>query len=133
MFIEKNDLEAVKKKLLNPRYLISSGDSPVIIKVSARIFLVKIKLLMIVLKESCRYNSLHICAIYNHYEICEFILKTLSDVNFIRLLYVSDTIEQTNLRVQRLLDLYLNMPEKGVNQKGGKIVFLINKIFIIFL
>jgi hypothetical protein len=34
MFIEKNDLEAVKKKLLNPRYLISSGDSPVIIKVS---------------------------------------------------------------------------------------------------
>ena len=33
MFIEKNDLVSVKKKLINPRYLISSGDSPVIIKV----------------------------------------------------------------------------------------------------
>ena len=36
MFIEKNDLVSVEKKLVNPRFLISSGDSPVIIKVSNR-------------------------------------------------------------------------------------------------
>lgn len=98
MFIEKNDLVSVKKKLINPRYLISSGDSPVIIK------------------ESCRYNTLHICAINNHFDICEYILNILSNVDFIRSLYTNDTCEQAEMRIERIMDLYLNMPEKGFHE-----------------
>lgn len=39
MLIEKKDLNGVKNKvLINPRYLISSGDSPVIVKVKTNLF-----------------------------------------------------------------------------------------------
>jgi ankyrin repeat and LEM domain-containing protein 2 len=59
---------------------------------------------------------LHICAKENRPEICEFLLKTLNSVAFIQKLYVNDSIEQSRTRSQHLLDLYINMPEKGLNE-----------------
>lgn len=57
---------------------------------------------------------MHTCAKINQYEICDFILKTLASYNFIQFLYKNDSIEQAKNRSEHLLDLYLNMPEKGV-------------------
>ena len=68
------------------------------------------------LKEAFRYNALHLCGKNNCFEVCEFLLNTLNSVNFIQKLYVNDTSEQSRTRVVHILDLYLNMPEKGLNE-----------------
>ncbi len=97
-FIEKSQVTKFKDKVAsNPRYLISSGDAPVAVQ------------------EAFRYNCLHVGAKCNQHEIVAYVLKTLHDVALYRALYVGDTHEQSVIRSQRLLDLYLNTPEKGVS------------------
>jgi len=59
---------------------------------------------------------LHLCAKENSYEVGEFLLNILSSVSFIQKLYINEPIEQSKARVAHLLDLYLNMPEKGLNE-----------------
>ncbi|KAG8230607.1 hypothetical protein J437_LFUL004519 [Ladona fulva] len=114
--IEKGDvdkfLEIVWK---NPRYLVSSGDTPTI------------------LQEGSRYNALHVASKTGNAAMCEAILETVSNPSFIRLLYCgndestnsenkertqgSHIDDQTVLNcVAYLLDLYLNTPEKGRNE-----------------
>ncbi|KAK0162826.1 hypothetical protein PV327_006570 [Microctonus hyperodae] len=99
--IENGDLEAVKKTALeNPRYLISSGDTPAI------------------LQEGCRYNALHIASSKGsrNVEMCKLILDTVSDPEFVALHYGKDDSKTYVNRAQVLLDLYLNTPDKGLNE-----------------
>lgn len=79
----------------NPRYLISSGDTPTI------------------LKESFRYNALHVAALAKNAKMCSLILEIVSDVKFIQLFYGKDNARSADEVSPILLDLYLNMPEKG--------------------
>lgn len=92
--IEQGDIESVQKTIWsNPRYLVSSGDTPTI------------------LKESFRYNALHVASIARNPEMCSVILETVGDPKFVELLHGKD---DTAVEVSRiLLDLYLNMPERG--------------------
>ncbi len=97
-FIEKGDvesfLECVQK---NPRYLITIGDAPEI------------------LKPPTRYNALHCAVIAGQVDICTQILSILQDDNFWAVLYPDDDPETVRpSRKQHLLDLYLNMQDKGV-------------------
>ncbi|KAF5300003.1 hypothetical protein FQR65_LT09259 [Abscondita terminalis] len=82
----------------NPRYLISSGDTPSI------------------LQEGPRYNALHVAAKSKNRSMCELILNTISDINFIKLLYGDDNNQDPSERAVILLDLYLNTPDKGLNE-----------------
>jgi hypothetical protein len=97
--IETNKIDEFKEFIIsNPRLLISDGDSPVVVQ------------------QAFHYNCLHICAKSNRPEICDFILSTLSQVAFLKRLYISDSIDQINERKHHLIDLYLNMPDKGFNE-----------------
>ena len=80
----------------NPRFLVSSGDTPVI------------------LMEGPRYNACHIAAKDASAHVLRLILTTVSDKKFMKLLYPFDSDTITESRVNYLLDLYLNTPEKGV-------------------
>lgn len=48
--------------------------------------------------------------------MCELILNTVSDISFIKLLYGDDVHQNPEDRSRVLLDLYLNMPDKGLNE-----------------
>ncbi|XP_050080144.1 ankyrin repeat and LEM domain-containing protein 2 homolog [Anopheles maculipalpis] len=96
--IEANNIDEVRTMIQqNPRYLISSGDTPTI------------------LKEGPRYNALHITAIEGRSDICRLILQTIENPSYIELLHgqrTSSTEEVTAI----LLDLYLNTPDKCRNE-----------------
>ena len=70
----------------------------------------------IVLQEGCRYNALHVAAMAKNAEICELVLRTVSDVAFMQLLYGEDDVVSCRDRADILLDLYLNTPCKGMNE-----------------
>ncbi|XP_059222566.1 ankyrin repeat and LEM domain-containing protein 2 homolog [Stomoxys calcitrans] len=95
--IEDDDYNRVKQTIWdNPRYLVSSGDTPT------------------TLKEGYRYNAMHVCALSNRPQIAELILKTVSDTKFADLLtgkkYDQKMCQELCIN---LLDYYLNIPEKG--------------------
>lgn len=94
--IEQDNYETVFDTIWsNPRYLIGSGDTPSI------------------LKESFRYNALHVAALAKNVRMCKLILETISDPKFVQMLHGKDD-KRTAAEVSLiLLDLYLNMPEKG--------------------
>uniref|UniRef100_A0A182TAM9 ANKLE2 third alpha/beta domain-containing protein n=1 Tax=Anopheles maculatus TaxID=74869 RepID=A0A182TAM9_9DIPT len=96
--IEANNIDEVRTMIQqNPRYLISSGDTPTI------------------LKEGPRYNALHITAIEGRSDICRLLLQTIGNPSYIELLHgqrTSSTDEVTAI----LLDLYLNTPDKCRNE-----------------
>lgn len=94
--IEKGDYERVKDIIWsNPRYLVSSGETPV------------------VLMEGPRYNACHISAKECKSHILQLILNTVSDRKFMKMLFPCDESEITDIRIDFLLDLYLNTPDKG--------------------
>lgn len=94
--IEQNDKESAENLIRsNPRYLVSSGDTPTI------------------LKESFRYNALHVAAISKNGEMATLVLETVGDPEFIKLLHGKDDDRTAEDVSNILLDLYLNMPEKG--------------------
>ncbi|CAH0560246.1 unnamed protein product [Brassicogethes aeneus] len=96
----ENGLYKVVKDTIwqNPRYLVSSGDTPSI------------------LQEGARYNALHVCAKSKNAPITELVLNTVSNAEFIKLLYGDDNAENAEQRAKILLDLYLNTPNKGLNE-----------------
>jgi hypothetical protein len=49
-------------------------------------------------------------------EICDLILWTVSNVEFIQLLYGDDDTTSCQDRARILLDLYLNTPDKALNE-----------------
>lgn len=92
--IEKNELDMVRNIVqLNPRYLVSSGDMPTI------------------LKEGPRYNALHVAAIVGNTDMCKLILQTIERPGFIEFLH-GQRNPSTDEVSAILLDLYLNMPDK---------------------
>lgn len=94
--IEQADIESARNLIWsNPRYLASSGDTPTI------------------LKESFRYNALHVCAISKNAKMAKLILETVSNPDFIKLLHGKDDDRTAKEVSEILLDLYLNTPEKG--------------------
>ncbi|XP_055525620.1 ankyrin repeat and LEM domain-containing protein 2 homolog [Wyeomyia smithii] len=93
--IEKNELDMARNIIqLNPRYLVSSGDMPTI------------------LKEGPRYNALHVAAMEGHGEMCKLILRTIENPGFIEFLH-GQRNPSTDEVSAILLDLYLNMPDKS--------------------
>lgn len=94
--IEQGDKESAQYLIRsNPRYLVSSGDTPTI------------------LKESCRWNALHVAAIAKNAEMATLVLETVGDPDFIKLLHGKDDDRTAEDVSNILLDLYLNMPEKA--------------------
>ncbi|XP_058127085.1 ankyrin repeat and LEM domain-containing protein 2 homolog [Anopheles ziemanni] len=91
--IEANNIAEVTATIRNPRYLVSSGDTPTI------------------LKEGPRYNALHITAIEGRAEICRLILQTIENSSYIERLHGQRT-NSTDEVSTILLDLYLNTPDK---------------------
>lgn len=94
--IEAGNYERVKNIVWeNPRFLISSGDTPTS------------------LKEGCRYNAMHIAAQYNQARVAELILKIISDIEFTQLYAGKKSNGQMCAALnENLLDYYLNMPDK---------------------
>lgn len=82
----------------NPRYLVSSGDTPTN------------------LKEGYRYNALHICATEKKPLVADLILKTISNLKFFELLHNMSDQQFCQNASDMLLDYYLNIPEKGRNE-----------------
>ncbi|KAL7724466.1 hypothetical protein ACLKA6_004011 [Drosophila palustris] len=95
--IEAGNYERVKRIVWdNPRFLISSGDTPTS------------------LKEGYRYNAMHICAQGNQALVAELILKIISDRDFTQLYAGKKSSgEMCAAMNENLLDYYLNMPDKG--------------------
>ncbi|XP_078589977.1 ankyrin repeat and LEM domain-containing protein 2-like [Branchiostoma floridae x Branchiostoma japonicum] len=79
----------------NPRFLISSGDTPVI------------------LQEGSRWSALHVAAKANLPNMCELVLDILQDREFLQLMYPGDDPATEARRQKFLVDLYLNTPDKG--------------------
>lgn len=79
----------------NPRYLIGSGDNPTIVQ------------------EGCRYNVMHVGAKENQASICQLVLETLEDPEFMRLMYPDDDPSMLQKRICYIVDLYLNTPDKA--------------------
>ena len=50
----------------------------------------------------------------NQAGVAQLLLDTLNDPTFYQLLYPQDTSEMTAQRLEHMVDLYLNMPDKGV-------------------
>lgn len=97
--IEMGEIEAVEKIIWkNPRFLISSGDTPCI------------------LQEGSRYNALHVASKTKNAAIAELILNVISSQEFILLLYGEDNTQNTLDRANMFVDLYLNTPDKGFNE-----------------
>ena len=80
----------------NPRYLVSAGDAPEM------------------LKPSTRYNALHVATRCNKVEFCREIISIIESIEFWTKLYPDDSEEATVRRRKHVVDLYLNMPDKIV-------------------
>lgn len=97
--IEENNLDMINHTIWkNPRYLVSSGDTPTS------------------LKEGFRYNALHICATEKKPLVADLILKTISDLKFFELLHGMTDQQFCENASEMLVDYYLNIPEKGRNE-----------------
>jgi ankyrin repeat protein len=67
-------------------------------------------------QEGSRYNALHVAAKARNAEICSRILQTVGNVAFIQRLYGDDDIACCEDRARILVDLYLNTPDKALNE-----------------
>ncbi|NWW79269.1 ANKL2 protein, partial [Climacteris rufus] len=93
--VEKGDTATFSELIWsNPRYLIGSGDNPTVVQ------------------EGCRYNVMHVAAKENQPGICQLLLDTLENPEFMRLMYPDDTDAMLKNRIQYIVDLYLNTPDK---------------------
>ncbi|XP_069727476.1 ankyrin repeat and LEM domain-containing protein 2 [Phaenicophaeus curvirostris] len=93
--VEKGDTTTFSELIWsNPRYLIGSGDNPTIVQ------------------EGCRYNVMHVAAKENQPGICQLLLDTLENPEFMRLMYPDDNDAMLKNRIQYIVDLYLNTPDK---------------------
>ena len=84
-------------------------------------------------QEGCRYNALHVCAMKNQPAAAMLILETLEDAAFMARLYPQDAESARGDRIHHMLDLYLNMPDKGVwNSQFGDFMGKYNLNMILF-
>ncbi|KAG5684775.1 hypothetical protein PVAND_013988 [Polypedilum vanderplanki] len=97
--IEQNHVQKVFEMIsTNPRYLVSSGDTPAI------------------LKEGPRYNALHVAAMNNHAKMAKLILQTVEQPQFIEMLHGFKNHPNIEIMCQNLLESYLNTPDKSRNE-----------------
>ncbi|KAJ8728864.1 hypothetical protein PYW07_006560 [Mythimna separata] len=83
----------------NPRFLVSSGNTPAI------------------MQEGSRYNALHIAAKASNAEICNLILTTVGNPMFVQTLYGMDADPDSCKEFASILvDRYLNTPDKAINE-----------------
>lgn len=95
--IEEGDLRRFQDSVWeNPRYLITSGDTPEILQLG------------------CRYNALHCAVRSRKLDICKELLNIVQGDRFWRLVYSDDSEAVRQTRRDHLLDLYLNMQDKVV-------------------
>ena len=95
--IEAGDVEKFSETVwANPRYLITSGDTPEI------------------LQQGCRYNALHCAVRSGKLDVCQELLRIIQDKHFWKLVYPDDSDVVRQTRRDHLLDLYLNMQDKVV-------------------
>ncbi|KFP35007.1 Ankyrin repeat and LEM domain-containing protein 2, partial [Chlamydotis macqueenii] len=93
--VEKGDTATFSELIWsNPRYLIGSGDNPTVVQ------------------EGCRYNAMHVAAKENQPGICQLLLDTLENPEYMRLMYPDDNDTMLKNRIQYIVDLYLNTPDK---------------------
>ncbi|NWI09411.1 ANKL2 protein, partial [Crypturellus soui] len=93
--VEKGDIATFSELIWsNPRYLIGSGDNPTVVQ------------------EGCRYNVMHVAAKENQPAICQLLLDTLENPEFMRLMYPDDNDTMLKKRIRYIVDLYLNTPDK---------------------
>ncbi|XP_062445843.1 ankyrin repeat and LEM domain-containing protein 2 isoform X2 [Rhea pennata] len=93
--VEKGDIATFSELIWsNPRYLIGSGDNPTVVQ------------------EGCRYNVMHVAAKENQPGICQLLLDTLENPEFMRLMYPDDNDLMLKKRIRYIVDLYLNTPDK---------------------
>lgn len=96
--IEQNNVQKVYELIcLNPRYLVSSGDTPSI------------------LKEGPRYNALHVAAMNKHAKMAKLILQTVEQTEFVERLHGVKDDPNILVMTQFLLESYLNTPDKSRN------------------
>ncbi|VDM96199.1 unnamed protein product [Thelazia callipaeda] len=94
--IEAKDDETFTKMVSeNPRYLINiSSDTPTIVV------------------EGFRYNALHVASKCGNFNVVEYVLNFVCDIEKLLTLYETSE-ENVRMRSNILLDCYLNMPDKG--------------------
>lgn len=80
----------------NPRYLITQGDAPEVLKLGPR------------------YNALHCAVKVGSLEMCKKLFEILEGDRYWSLVYPGDVVEVRNKRRDHLIDLYLNTCDKGV-------------------
>lgn len=115
--IEAGNYKFVKEIIWqNPRYLVSSGDTPAILQVTYNYLSISIVDIALYFQEGPRYNAMHVAAKSRNAEIAELVLDTVSNTEFIKLLYGDDNEQNAEDRTSVLLDLYLNTPNKGLNE-----------------
>lgn len=97
--IEQDHVQKVYELIMtNPRYLVSSGDTPSI------------------LKEGPRYNALHVAAMNKHAKMAKLILQTVEQSSFIELLHGFKDDSNIEEMSRFLLESYLNTPDKSRNE-----------------
>ncbi|XP_039747937.1 ankyrin repeat and LEM domain-containing protein 2 homolog [Pararge aegeria] len=83
----------------NPRYLVSSGNTPAIVQ------------------EGSRYNALHVAAKAMNAEVCNLLLTTVGNPAFVQTLSGSDADPEFCKEFSGILvDRYLNTPDKAMNE-----------------
>lgn len=51
--------------------------------------------------------------------MCQLVLDTIENPDFMHLFYKDDSVDIQNQRITTLVDLYLNMPDKGVTTNSA--------------
>jgi len=104
--IEDGNIEEFRSYVQNnPRYLVSAGDAPEIVK------------------PGTRYNAMHVAVRSNQLELCREVVTTLRSEDFWSKLYPEDSIDCRAQRRRHLLDLYLNMPDKIVSIENIHVLY----------
>jgi len=78
----------------NPRYLVTASDTPTILQAGQR------------------HNALHVCARHGKERAGQLVLNFVMG-DLLARMYPGEGIEQNNRRRDHLVDMYLNMPDKG--------------------
>ena len=93
--IEAGDTDAFAKAVWeNPRHLVTAGDTPE------------------VLQPGNRYNAIHLAVRKGQLDVCKKLFSIVESDDFWKLLYPDDLEEVRQDRKRRLIDLYLNVPDK---------------------
>ena len=101
------------------RLLVSGAVRPIYGSLGVKRLISVLKIILFLFscsQEGSRYNALHVAAKARNADICSLILQTVGNVAFIQLLYGDDDDASCKDRARILVDLYLNTPDKALNE-----------------